>query len=347
MIRRFLPWLVLCSVVFMAGVVRSDDADLSAVVKQLNAEKFADRQAATRQLSEMGKAALPALIQAAKNEDREISTRAIEILRKHFQSGDDDLKAAAKHALESLANGDHAAASRRAKDVLEPPAQNPNPFGRFPGGIQIRGGQIQLQIQAGGVQGARRVSVKVVNGVKDIEAEENGRKVKIHDDPNNGIKMEVTEKVNGKEETKKYEAKDADDLKKKHPEAHKIYEQYSKGNGIQINAAQIQIQNIQPPKIQAIPQIPNAKDGLERSKQGIEQAIERFKERAKEQGNEDRFKQIIENLEKQKQRLDEQIKQLTPDKDDAAKPEDKPAEPTPKPERAAEKPAEPAEKTEE
>jgi hypothetical protein len=61
--------------------------------------------------------------------------------------------------------------------------------------------------------------VKNVNGVKDIEAEEVGRKVKIHDDPDEGIEMSVTEKKDVKEVTKVYKAKNAEELKEKHPEA--------------------------------------------------------------------------------------------------------------------------------
>src|SRR2546426_468022 len=83
-------------------------------------------------------------------------------------------------------------------------------------------GQIQIQVQAGGVAGPggfKRMHMKNVNGVKEIEVDDNGKKVKIVDDPNNGIKVEVTEKnKEGKEETKKYEAKNADELKKNHPE---------------------------------------------------------------------------------------------------------------------------------
>ena len=53
----------------------------------------------------------------------------------------------------------------------------------------------------------RTMSVKNVNGVKEINASEDGKTVKIQDDPAQGIKIEVTEKQNGKEVTKKYEAR--------------------------------------------------------------------------------------------------------------------------------------------
>jgi DNA repair exonuclease SbcCD ATPase subunit len=54
--------------------------------------------------------------------------------------------------------------------------------------------------------------------------------------------------VNGQEVTNKYSAKDAAELKRKHPAAHQIYEKYSK------NGPQIQIQA--PIVIQGIPLAP-------------------------------------------------------------------------------------------
>ena len=63
-------------------------------------------------------------------------------------------------------------------------AQGQDMPGGIMGNIQIRG------MQLGG--GMTRISVSNVNGVKRIEADENGKKVRIDDDPQNGIKMEVT-----------------------------------------------------------------------------------------------------------------------------------------------------------
>ena len=73
------------------------------------------------------------------------------------------------------------------------------------------------------------MSVQNSNGVKTIEAEENDRKVKITEDAAGGIKMDVTTTKNGKEVTDKYEAKNADDLKKKNGPAYDLYKQYSSG----------------------------------------------------------------------------------------------------------------------
>ena len=80
-----------------------------------------------------------------------------------------------------------------------------------------------------------------VNGAKEVDVDETDRKIKIHEEPQKVIRIEVTTKKNGKDVTEKYEAKDAEELKKRHPEGHKIYELYGKTQG-GLGGIQIQIQ---------------------------------------------------------------------------------------------------------
>jgi len=207
--------------------------EIAALVKQLDSDKFAERQAASDKLSQIGKPAIGAVAEAAAGDSLEATVRAIDILKKMLDSSDKPTQEEAKGAMEKIAKSDRPAAARRAEDALKDfQAKQQQQAPRFaPGAIQIA-------VAAGG---ARRVSVRNVNGVKTIEADEGNRKVKIVDDPNQGIKMEVTtKKDNGKESTEKYEAKNAEELKKKHPKAHEIYEKYSKQGGnfmIQMQAA--------------------------------------------------------------------------------------------------------------
>ena len=81
-----------------------------------------------------------------------------------------------------------------------------------------------LQIVAGG--GGVRMTKRTANGVTDVDATEGEKKIKVHDDPQQGVKVEITTTKEGKEVTEKFEAPNADELKKKAPEAHKIYEKY-------------------------------------------------------------------------------------------------------------------------
>jgi len=215
-------------------------AEIAGWTKQLDSDKFVERDQASRKLTAAGKAALPALAEAVKSPSREVVNRAFEILTGHLASSDAALAGDARAALEAIAKSDDAALARRAAALLkpdDPPTPNAR-FGRLGGigRIQIGGG-IQLgpggalQLQAGGA----RVQMRNVNGNKTIDAEENGRKVHIEDSPQNGIAMSVTEKKGDKEETTKYAAASLDELKKKHPEAAKLYEQYNQGLGGALN----------------------------------------------------------------------------------------------------------------
>lgn len=201
--------------------------EIAGLVKQLDADKYADREAASQALGKIGKPAIEALIGAATGESLEPTVRAIDILKKHLESTDAALKDAAKSALKKIAESPRPAAARRAQDVLkaqEEKEKQPQPGQVFGGGIQI---------VAGAAAGGRRMSVRTVNGVKTIEVEEANQKIKIEEGPNQGIKIEVTAKQdNGKETTEKHEAKDAQELSKKNPKAYEIYKKYSQGNAI-------------------------------------------------------------------------------------------------------------------
>lgn len=235
-------------------------AEIDKLMEQLDANRFSERQEAQQKLVELGKAALPALEKGTQHVSREVAVRSLEILKNHFQKGEDATKAAAKESLERLTKNNDAILAKRAGEILSPP----KPVVQFPGGnvpFRVGGGNIQIQVVGGAGGNVRKVSVKDVNGVKEIEAEENGKKVKINDDPAKGIKLEVTETKDGKETTQKYEAKDAAELKTKHPEAHKLYEEYSK----QPAGIRLQVGGFPggafPPGFPGIPALPGARAG--------------------------------------------------------------------------------------
>lgn len=216
--------------------------DIAALIKQLDHDGFNMRESAQKKLEAAGPAAIDALGEAALGASQEAAARAVEVLKKHAQGEDAAAKESARAALTKIAKGSNPIAARRAEAALEaatkpetkPVDQNtpavPVPFGG--GGIRIGGGGAVIRIEArtviGGGKG-KSISVKNVDGNKEINVEEEGRKVKIEESAAGKIKMSVTEKKDGKEETKSYEAESADDLKKVQPEAHKIYEQYKQG----------------------------------------------------------------------------------------------------------------------
>ena len=86
----------------------------------------------------------------------------------------------------------------------------------------------------------RSVSIKEV----EIEAQEKDRKIKIVESREGHIKMKIVGKEDDVDATKEFEAESAEDLKKRNPEAHKIYEKYSyekvsKGGRIPVRLRQV------------------------------------------------------------------------------------------------------------
>jgi len=234
-----------------------DEQPIVVLIKQLASPNFAERQAASQKLADVGQPAIPKLTATALGNNREAITRSVNILKIHLKSSDENLKTAAKAALKKISVVEQGVGPRLAREALAPPAPRPQPVPRQAApGIRIVP-QIQLQVQ-GGAQG---IKMRNVNGIKDIEITENGRKVKIHDDPNQGIKVEIIETKEGKPVTRTFQAKNAEELKKKSPEAHKLYEKYSKGGAGNIQLGNIQIQgNVFPPiqipqfKLPGVPQ---------------------------------------------------------------------------------------------
>jgi hypothetical protein len=286
--------------------------EIAGWIEQLDSNQFADRNDASRKLEAAGIPALAPLADAAVGGSREVTLRALDILRKHFQQGDEATKTAAKAALEKVAASDHASASRRAKDILDPP--KPPPAAQA---FQIAPGQIQIQINA--VAGAQARRVRINNGVKQTEVTDGDRKVKIVENPNGSIQLEVTEKKNGKETTQKYEAKNADDLKKNHPDGHKVYEQYGKQKGpaIQIRGLQIQggaVQPVQPLPAPAANRNPAvrklAASQLKHARQLIESSRKQL-QLLKAASGDKKLEESLESLEKIGQKLEEEAKKLS------------------------------------
>lgn len=229
----------------------ADSGRFAPWIQQLDSDRFADRNEASRRLEEAGRAAFPALAEAALGASREATLRALEILRKHSQEGNEASKKAAWEALERIAASDHAAA-RWAKEALTPPkpAERAPPLVPIVQGWPIGGQQVQVQIQMNAGAGNQQRRIQIRNGTKQIEVTENDLKVKIVEEANGGVQLEVTRKKDGRETTEKYSAKSREDLQKDQPEAYKLYDKYT-----QQQNARIQIQAVPggPPGIQVLP----------------------------------------------------------------------------------------------
>ena len=179
---------------------------IAALIADHAADDFKARDAASPELRKLGREALPALREALKSDDPSIKSYA--------------------EGLVAAINEDLSPPKRRGtRDEVALDRLG----GLRPPGIIRRGAVVQLNA-------ARHtaVNVRIVNGVKDVTVTEDGRKITIHEDPAGDIEVTVTEPKDGKEQTSRYNAKNAEELKKNHPEAHKLYEQYAAANGVRV-----------------------------------------------------------------------------------------------------------------
>jgi hypothetical protein len=234
------PWLALMIVAGSLAAVRAADespqtkgneppaaigtaAEIDRLVAELDAPRYSERQSASEKLAALGAAAIPALEKAAKAESLEVATRAIELLKKLLDASEASTRTDARQALQRLAKSERPKAARLAEEALK--AKEQEEAANSAQGINGRFGVNAIQIVVG--NNARQVRVQNNNGKREISIDEGARKIKINDGAGQPIKIEVTtRKTTGKDSTEKYEAKDVEELKKKHPEAYKIYKDW-------------------------------------------------------------------------------------------------------------------------
>lgn len=202
-------------------------AELAKLIEQLDDADFEVRKTATAKLASAGPEAGEALVKAIRNASPETVGRIVSVFSQWHASGDAARKEVATKHLKDLAAGTNPVAARRAKAVLAPPPA----AGQDPNGV-IFGNVV---IQAAAVGGGTKVQTRVVNGVTEITAEEKDSTVKITHENSKKIRMSITEPAKeGEKEGKKrdVEADDLDDLKKKDPEAAKLFEKYNRNVAI-------------------------------------------------------------------------------------------------------------------
>ncbi len=200
-------------------------ANISRWISQLDSDSFADRENSAQRLYDTGSDAIKPLAEAARGHSYEQTAAAIGVLRRMLKSDDLEVGKTAQTALEQIATGHCDSAANLATDALQPPVELPEvvypqvtPGMRRMNAMRMRAVQLQM---AAAVPVVPIVPVVVV---ESTVAHDNGKKIQIDEDPQNGIRMRVTEKVTGVWTIKSYQAKDADELKQKSPDAHKMYE---------------------------------------------------------------------------------------------------------------------------
>jgi hypothetical protein len=296
--------------VWSADASQSPDEGLAKLVRDLDAPQFSQRQAASERLSRLGKDAFPALEEAARSKSREVSQRAMEVLKEHYEGEDPATKEAARASLERLAQDASSSVGRRASLALNPPPTEPV---FIPNRVPVRVAGRAMQIRIAGAKpavGGLRIHTRIANGRTETQIEEKGtgRTTKIVQKAAGDIEMEVTETKNGKPVTQKYAAKDAAELKKKHPEAHKIYEKYG-----QTARIRLQVGNAPPkaplPADAAKRHAELQAESLDRSLKTLDRQIAALKKTAE---TNTAAQPLIDRLQQMRQRIVQMKDQATP-----------------------------------
>ncbi|MFO0904523.1 MAG: hypothetical protein U0939_16080 [Pirellulales bacterium] len=284
-VRNVLTAFVVLNAAWVGSAARAEtlDASIPAWIQQLNADEYAERKEAAAKLAEAGKAALPALAEAARSPDREVSARSLEILKRHYGSGDARLKQAAKETLESLAKGEPARVASLAQQILNPAVFIP--VRGQPNNVQVlaaararlaqqnaqriavqRQAIPQLPINVRPVNGAQVITVTQRNGERQMNVREPNRQIQIVVDGRGAIKIEVTTTKDGKAETKRASGKDEAELKQNHPDEYKLFLELKPRFGVPIapfngrqvfpNALPNALPNAGPPPARPAPALP-------------------------------------------------------------------------------------------
>ncbi len=227
-----LAWATAFAVAQTADVKPTDQPQTPAVeelIRGLDADEFSARNAAAQKLEAAGASAIPELERIVREGSGEAAARGLDILRRHHEGQAGAVRDAATASLERLAKLETHPLSAKAQEILTPPSQRPPTAPNFVPNV-MPAARVQIQI-GGAIGGGRRIAIRNVNGVKETEIQEGDRKLKLVQDPAKGIEVEITDKQNGKETTKKYAAKDLDDLRKNHPDGAKAYDEISQKTG--------------------------------------------------------------------------------------------------------------------
>ncbi|HWA97320.1 MAG TPA: hypothetical protein VG713_02460 [Pirellulales bacterium] len=217
------------------------EATVRQWIKELDADRFEVRDRAQSALTEAGylpgnaPIVVAALIDAARHGSLEVTMRTMNVLQDLYESSAPPTREAAREALLELARSDNKALAAKAAAIVQPNgADAASPLG-IPGmvpapAIVHRGANFQINF--GGMGGHVVQFQAMGNGERTAHVVENGRTIDLKEDAN-GIRVSVTEKVKGKDETRLFEAKDAEELKKRHPAVYQLYQQHlaGKGNG--------------------------------------------------------------------------------------------------------------------
>ena len=200
-----------------------NEVPLVELVARLDHDEYQVRKSAAEALFRRGAEAVEALEQAALQGSLETTHQAVLVLERLYRQGQAEARKAAAEALRRLATGKHPPAARRARLIVSMPYKAQQRAAQARRVLRFAPGGIQVQIKRGGGKN-ERIMVKKQKGQLEIRRTRGNEEVRLTEDAQ-GIKLQVTKTQNGKKQTKTYQAKSLEELKKKHPDAYKLYKE--------------------------------------------------------------------------------------------------------------------------
>ena len=218
-------------------ILPTDARTVRRLIRQLDADTFADRQAASESLKEMGEPVIALLEEATAQGTGEVISRSVDILKHYTKSGDIPLSQSAMASLERIAEGENKSAAQLAKTVVDQvgsqPGSNTHSRFRVPGANQANRPLRPFMPNRDFINNVQSISVQRNNGDLIVEVVEKDRKVEIDQKLNNKISITITETGRA---PRKIEAKDANELKQKDEQAFQLFDKYTKQGAAPFNA---------------------------------------------------------------------------------------------------------------
>jgi len=239
---------LMCGMVAQAAEAETaiaEDDEIATLIEEITDDDAEVRSEAAAKLLKIGEPAVAPLAKAAETNDAKVVTRCFDVLGRLYASDDQKTVEATDEALQKLSKSDVRIAAVRAlttlrlKKKLQEREARLKAAGVAPALPQLRP-QANMQIQIGGMAESRSTMIEA-NGKRTTHAKNATEEVEITDVNGKSIELKHTRQVDGKEKTSEYKADDLADLKKKHPDAAKLFEKYAGGNVV-IGGGAIQLQ---------------------------------------------------------------------------------------------------------
>jgi len=211
------------------GETKLSDEQVEQLISDLDHADFKVREEATKKLAAASSLVIPAVEKAANGDNLEVATRSLQILKLLYEGKDVDAQADAAIAIKRLCDSPNKSIARRASAILDGSRgpETPEGAGRFP---PVRWNARGLV--PGGM--ARQVSVQNVNGQVQVSVVEPDRRIEIRHNNQRQIVVKITPSNpdapgKGASESK---AQDLQELRERHPEAAKLFEEYAGDNAL-------------------------------------------------------------------------------------------------------------------